>query len=83
MSNKYTVITARSTDWVDTSVCHVEAPTPTIAGRQERVRQQAQDPTTPVSVIAVFAGHIHDRFQPLLDTEEYERQIMQEEEEDV
>jgi len=88
--NTYTVIGLHpDADWKGglrnaTFVHDVEAATPTLAAREAKrqmTTSYACDPGNPddIEIIAVFEGRHTDLYEPILDTEEYERSVVNEE----
>ena len=81
--NTYTVIGLHpDTDWSDglysaTFVHFVKAGTPTLAAREAKRQVAGGDPDD-IMIVAVFEGRHDDRYEPSLDTEEYEREYEQE-----
>jgi len=88
--NTYTVIGLHpDADWKGglrnaTFVHAVEAATPTVAAREAKRQMTTgcpEDPGDPddIEIIAVFEGSHTDHYEPTLDTEDYERSIIREE----
>ncbi len=87
--NAYTVIGLHAdADWKGgirsaTFVHTVDAATPTLAAREAKCQMTVSYPGDPgdpddVAIIAVFEGRHSDLYEPLLDTEEYERSVSDE-----
>ena len=91
--NTYTVIGLHAdADWKGgmrgaTFVHAVEAATPTLAAREAKRQMTTSHPEDPgnpddIEIIGVFEGRHSDLYEPILDTEEYERSVISEEEDD-